>query len=125
MAVNEVKLSGGIHGCAGDGEEAIFQLYNFGAGRQHRGGIARRGFYWIGGNVEHGEFTFAHFQMMGHVLDCILVRVFTDPQECAATIRIADSISALGIDMQIAEMNVLGMVETNRCGKGARERVTR
>ena len=52
------------------------------------------------------------------VLDCILVGKFADPQECAAAVGIADGISALGIDMEVAKMDIAGVVEANRGREG-------
>ena len=55
--------------------------------------------------------------MMGDVFDGVLVGEFAGAQERAAAIFVADGKSALGIYMNVAEMDVRGMVEANRGGK--------
>ena len=99
------------------------QFFDLGAGREDGGSIAGRRGGRIFRNVEHGEFTFADFEIVSHVLNRILVREFADAEKCAAAVVIADGIAAFGIDMHVAEVNVPGVIKAN--GRGERRAGTR
>ena len=62
---------------------------------------------------------------LGHVLDRILVRILGQAQESGAVVSIARSDSALGIHMDVAEMDVTRAVQPRRRGEGPTVRVTR
>ena len=80
VVIDEVEFTGGIDRSAGDGEEAVFQFFDLGAGRKVGRGIVGSEDGRVFRNVEHGEFTLADFKIASDVLNRILVREFADAE---------------------------------------------
>src|SRR5580692_1259094 len=106
MVIDKIKLPGCIYGCTGDGKEAVFEFLYLRARCQRCECIGHWRSDGLGRNVENCELTLAYIQMMRHIFNCILIREFADSKKCAAAIVIADGISALGIYMHVAKMNI-------------------
>ena len=106
VMIDEVKLACGVDGRTGDGEEAVFELVHCCPGSDDGRGIGRRGWLRIGRDVQDRELALADFEMMRDIFNRIFVGKLTEAQEGAATVVVADAVTALGIDVNVAEMNV-------------------
>src|SRR5581483_1710257 len=71
----------------------------------------------LGGNIQHGKYSFANFQVMGYVLNRVLVRKLADAQKSAAAVFVTNGVPALCIHRNVAKMNIFGLVKANGCGE--------
>lgn len=125
MMIYEIKLPGLVHRSAGNRIKTIFQSLDLRSGLQSCSSPHRHGRNRLFGNVENGEFSLPHLQVMRHILNRIVIWIFAGAQKRAAAILVANGKPAFRVDMHVAEMEISRVVNPNRRGNGARLRVTR
>jgi len=104
--IDEVELACCVDSCTGDGEEAVFQLTHSRSGSENGRRIRRRWRGRIGWNIQDSELALAYFEMMRNIFNRVFVGEFAQTQEGAATVVVADSVTAFGIHVNVAEVNV-------------------
>ena len=104
--IDEIKLSRCIDGCSGDREETTFQFRKFRFRRDNSGRVGRRGLLRIARDIQDRELALAYFEMMRNIFNRVFVGKLAKPQKRAATVLVADAVTALRVHVNIAEMNV-------------------
>ena len=106
VMIDEVELASRVDGCAGDGEETVFQLLHCCFRSENGRGVNLRGLRGIARNVKDSELPLAHLKMMRYILNSVFVRELAQAQEGAATIVVANAVAALGIHVDVTEVNI-------------------
>ncbi len=113
--VNEVQRAFRVDRASTEGLEAIRYPLHLGALRERRRSKRCGG----PGDIEAREFTFTLGHTVRHVFDRVRVGILVYAQESGAVVAVARRITTLRIDVEIAEMNVVHVVEAHRIGRGA------
>ncbi len=104
--IDEVKLACRVDGCAGDGEETVLELVNACYRSENGRRVRLRRPLRIGWDVQNSELSLAHFEMMTDIFDGVFIGELAQAQEGAATVVVAYGVTALGIHVNVAEVNV-------------------
>src|SRR5690606_24172901 len=108
VVVDEVELAVRRDGRTGDRPETVRELFDLGCGRR------RHGCRGAGPDVEHGELALAYFETAGEVVDRVRVRELARAQEGAATVAVAGTEAALRVDVDVAEADVVHVLQHDR-----------
>src|SRR5947209_4662668 len=104
--IDELQLASRVDGCARDGEESAFQLLHCCSRSENGRGVRFCGLRRIAQDVKDSELPLAHVKMMRYIFDSVFVRELAHAKESAATIVVANAVDALGIHVDVTEVNI-------------------
>jgi hypothetical protein len=106
VMVNEVELASRVDGCTGDGEETVFKLLYRCSRSENGRGVRLCGLRGIARDVKDSELPLSHIKMMRDIFNSVFVWELAQAQEGAATIVVANAVAALGIYVDVTEVNI-------------------